>query len=130
MAVNRDKPDRWKDDIRKSVDLFNDWFLHFAQSAFRAERLKATKWVEDTLEWTRNLRDLSPAVLKQHPGILPTLRMTCCPPIARDRLIGLSGAGDSLVNRMEKEQKVGARLADGDLNVQLAKIGAIIQRLA
>src|SRR5437867_10700394 len=122
MAVNRDKPDRWKDDIRKSVDLFNDWFLHFAPSAFRAERLKATKWVEDTLKWTRNLRDLSPAVLKKYPGIFPTLRMTCCPPIARDRLIGLAGANNSLVNRMEKEQKVGVRWSHDALNSQLTKI--------
>jgi hypothetical protein len=130
MAVNRDKPDRWKDDIRQSVDLFNEWFLRFAPSAFRAERLKSTKWVEDTLKWTRNLRDLSPAVLKQYPGILPTLRMTCCPPIARDRLIGLAGSNKGLVNRMEKEQKIGARWSHDALNSQLAKIGAIIQRLA
>ena len=85
-AVNRDKPDRWKDDIRQSVDLYNRWFMRFAPAAFRAERIKATKWVEDTLEWTQNLRDVSPAVLKLHPGILPTLRMACCPPLARDRL--------------------------------------------
>jgi len=30
MAVNRDKPDRWKRDIAQSVDMYNDWFMHFA----------------------------------------------------------------------------------------------------
>jgi hypothetical protein len=32
MAVNRDKPDRWKKDIARSVDLYNDWFFEFAPS--------------------------------------------------------------------------------------------------
>ena len=30
MAVNRDKPDRWKADIEQSVDMYNDWFIRFA----------------------------------------------------------------------------------------------------
>ena len=30
MAVNRDKPDRWKTDIARSVDMYNDWFMNFA----------------------------------------------------------------------------------------------------
>ena len=130
MAVNRDKPDRWKADIRQSVDLYNNWFLRFAPSAFRAERIKATKWVEDTLRWTHNLRDISPAALKQHPGVLPTLRMACCPPIARDRLIGLSGVNPAVVLRMESENKLPMRMPLEILDAQLVRIGTIITRLA
>lgn len=26
MAVNRDKPDRWKADVAQSVDMYNTWF--------------------------------------------------------------------------------------------------------
>jgi hypothetical protein len=130
MGVNRDKPDRWKEDIRKSVDLYNRWFMRFAPSAFRAERLKATKWVEDTLNWTRHLRDLSPSVLKQHPGMLPTLRMACCPPIARDRLIGLAAVNPAIVGRMELENRLPVRLSPEVLDAELIKIGRIIQRLA
>ena len=33
MAVNRDKPDRWKRDIAQSVDMYNDWFMRFAPKA-------------------------------------------------------------------------------------------------
>ena len=43
MAVNRDKPDRWKNDIAKSVDFYNNWFLEFAPKAFRDTRFKTTK---------------------------------------------------------------------------------------
>ena len=130
MAVNRDKPDRWKEDIRSSVDLYNSWFLQFAPSAFRAERLKATKQVENALNWTRNLRDLSPDVLKAHPDMLPPLRMSCCPPIARDRLIGLGGVSTGVVVRMECDRKLPSRMPSEVLDAELAKIGSIIQRLA
>lgn len=30
MGVNLDKPGRWKADVAKSVDMYNDWFLKFA----------------------------------------------------------------------------------------------------
>jgi len=30
VAVNSDKPGRWKADIARSVDLYNDWFMKFA----------------------------------------------------------------------------------------------------
>jgi len=33
MAVNRDKPDRWKEDMAKSVDLYNEWFMKSAPTA-------------------------------------------------------------------------------------------------
>ena len=55
MAVNRDKPDRWKTDVAKSVDMYNEWFLNFAPQAFRATRIETTKKVEIALQLTSNL---------------------------------------------------------------------------
>ncbi len=129
MAVNRDKPDRWKSDIAQSVDLYNDWFMKFAPEAFRRERNTATKSVKDTLKWTDNLRNVNPEVLRRSPGVLPTLRMSTCPPLARDRLIGLAGVPKSLVERMEKEGKLPVILKGERLNTELGKIGAIIEKL-
>ena len=40
MAVNRDKPDRWKEDIAQSVDMYNDWFVRFAPKAYRMTRVR------------------------------------------------------------------------------------------
>jgi hypothetical protein len=42
MGVNCDKPQRWKRDIALSVDLYNEWFLNFAPSTYREERVRAT----------------------------------------------------------------------------------------
>ncbi len=38
MGVNTDKPQRWKQDIARSVDFYNDWFLKFAPKAYRETR--------------------------------------------------------------------------------------------
>ena len=67
MAINRDKPNRWKIDIAKSVDLYNCWFMEFAPKAFRSTRARTAKDVEDALKATQNLTDISPALLKKHP---------------------------------------------------------------
>lgn len=129
MAVNRDKPDRWKADILQSVDMYNDWFMKFAPAAFRETRIKTTKDVAETLHATKNLTRIGIDILKSNPGVLPTLRMSTCPPLAVDRLIGLSGVPKNLVERME-ENKLPVKLAGASLDVALRKIGAIIEQLA
>lgn len=101
MPVNLDKPHLWKRDIEASVDLYNGWFMQFAPSAFRTERIRTTKAVGEMFERTAALTAITPMVLKAHPSILPALRMSTCPPIARDRLVGLSGVNKNLVKRME-----------------------------
>ncbi|MGE4089763.1 MAG: XamI family restriction endonuclease [Candidatus Binatia bacterium] len=70
MAVNLDKPHLWKEDIAKSVDMYNDWFLKFAPKAFRETRIQTTKDVEATLKATNNLRNVAPLILRIHPVTL------------------------------------------------------------
>ena len=91
MAVNSNRTDRWKADIAQSVDMYNDWFLQFAPNAYRTTRVQTTNDVEATLKATSNLTDIGVALLRAEPGVLPTLRMATCPPLAVDRLIGLAG---------------------------------------
>jgi XamI restriction endonuclease len=102
MPVNLDKPHLWKRDVGASVDLYNEWFMQFAPTAFRAERNRTTQSVKDMFARTASLTALSPMVLKAHPSILAALRMSTCPPIARDRLVGLSGVNKNLVKKMEE----------------------------
>ncbi len=87
MGINRDKPHKWKKDIARSVDMYNDWFMKFAPRAFRETRIKTTKDVITALKITNNMTAISSSILKTNPEILPTLRMSTCPPIAVDRLI-------------------------------------------
>lgn len=101
MGINCDKPQRWKRDIALSVDLYNDWFLNFAPTTYREERVRATGDVEAMLDRTGHLRRLSLRELSEHPSILFGLRMCTAPPIARDRLVGLAGVPRSLVDTKE-----------------------------
>ena len=130
MPVNLNKPERWKEDIARSVDMYNDWFMKFAPKAFRETRMKTTADVTATLGATNNITDIRPAVLRYHPEVLPTLRMSTFPPLAMDRLIGLAGVPKSMVMRMEKERKLPVRMSDSNVDVELAKIGTIIEKMA
>ena len=56
--------------------------------------------------------------------------MATCPPLAVDRLIGLSGVPDNLVKTMDKDGKLPVRLRGPALDAELQKIGSIIERLA
>lgn len=129
MAVNLDKPHRWKQDILQSVDMYNDWFLKFAPDAFRSTRIETTKDVQAALEVTSNLTDVRPDVLRRHPEILPTLRMATCPPLAVDRLIGLAKVSPAMVKRMELEKALPVRMDLAQLDDELRKIGDIIERM-
>lgn len=130
MSVNSDKPDRWKADIAQSVDLYNNWFIRFAPKAYRDTRAETTKTVESALKLTAHLTDISPSVLQRHPSILPMLRMATAPPIARDRLIGLTGVSPNLVKGMEIDKRIPPRMTAVLVEAELEKIGQMIKRLA
>ena len=130
MAVNRDKPDRWKADIEQSVDMYNDWFIRFAPEAYRTTRFQTTIDVKATLEATENLTDIDVELLRANPSILPTLRMATCPPLAVDRLIGLAGVPANLVKVMEKDGKLPPRMSRQEVDSALGKVAAVIQKMA
>jgi len=126
MGANLNKPHLWKDDIARSVDLYNEWFLNFAPNTYREERVKATKHVQDMLLRTRHLRNLTPDELRSDPSILFALRMATAPPIARDRLVGLAGISKSLVNNMELERRLPPQMKTTALDTNLRKITEMI----
>lgn len=127
--MNRNNPDTWKRDIALSVDMYNDWFLRFAPSAFRETRLKTTVQVEETLRKTANLTNVSVDLLRAEPMVLPVLRMSTCPPLAVDRLVGLSGASKNLVASME-EGKLPSRMLLASMLAELRLIGQICEKMA
>ena len=130
MAVNRDKPDLWKADIARSVDMYNYWFLHFAPDAYRETRLQSTRDVEATMNATQDLTNVNVDLLRTNPSVLPTLRMATCPPLAVDRLIGLSGVSANLVRNMEKYQRMPRRMSHQKVDSDLARIAETIQKMA
>ena len=129
MPVNSDKPQLWKSDVIQSVDLYNNWFVNFAPSAYRMARGQATTDVEEALKLTNYLKNIEPAILKTYPAVIPMLRMATAPPIARDRLIGLAGVPSSLINSMEKLKRIPPQMLSANLDINLRKIGDVIEKL-
>ena len=129
MPVNSNKPDRWKLDITKSVDFYNDWFMRFAPKAYRDTRTEATLHVKAALGLTDNLTNITPSVLQENPSMLSMLRMATAPPIARDRLTGLAGLSQGLVHSMEANKRVPSGMAPEILESELQKIGQVIMTL-
>lgn len=129
MPVNSDKPALWPADVTASVAMYNSWFRQFAPDAFRTTRVQAVADVEAALQLTGGLTDITPQTLQRHPGILPTLRMATCPPLAVDRLVGLSGVDKNVVACLEKG-RLPTRLTGRALTTELAKIADIIKAMA
>src|SRR5689334_10396229 len=128
MAVNRDKPDRWNEDTAKSVDFYNKWYVECAPLAFRDTRIQAAQDVENTLLATSDFAAITAQVLIEKPGILPTLRMACCPPLAVDRLIGLADASKNIVGCME-EGKLPLRMRPVTLDENLDRIIQTVDKM-
>ncbi len=106
--------------------------MDFAPKAFRETRISTAKSIEETLRKTNYLNNVSPEILQKHPEVLPILRMSTCPPIAKDRLIGLSGVSKSLVQNMEdsKNPHISPRMKKSKLTIELQKISNIIIKMA
>lgn len=132
MGINLDKPHLWKQDIIQSVDLYNTWFMDFAPKAFRETRVSTARSVEKALKETNYLNNVSPEVLQKHPEVMPILRMSTCPPIARDRLVGLAGVSKSLLQNMEDSENphISPRMQKEKLRIELQKISDIIIKMA
>lgn len=128
MAINADKPTRWKSDVAASIDLYNSWFLEFAPNTYRETRVKTTTKVLLDLERTRYMTLISPAVLMTYPDVLPTLRMSTAPPLARDRLVGLAYVSKSIVESLERG-KAPRRTSEVDIMAALDRIGTVCSRL-
>lgn len=96
--------------------------------AFRSTRLRTTEHVKASLFATRDLRSLECATLRANPASLSTLRMCTAPPLAVDRLVGLSGASKSLIGSMG-EGKLAARMKAELLEENLNKVCDVLQKL-
>lgn len=128
MSVNRDKPDRWKEDIAASVDMYNEWFVQFAPATYRGTRQKTTADVEAMLQATDYLACVNASLLRERPGVLPALRMSTCPPLAVDRLVGLADVSSNLVRKMEKG-RLPPRMSTEDLGGDLQRIADTLTRM-
>jgi hypothetical protein len=128
LVINADKPLLWKDDVAASVDLYNEWFLGYAPRTYRETRIQTITEVKNAFDITNHLSTITPSIIKASPEILFTLRMCTAPPIARDRLIGLSYIDGNLVHALERG-KIPPRMNQQALQRSLESICNTINKL-
>ena len=128
MPINADKPQLWKADTRASVDQFNNWFTQFAPQAYRDSRKQTIRDVERGLRLTEDLTIVTPKVIQANPEILQMLRMSTCPPLARDRLIGLANSTKNFVGRMENG-KIPPKLAPELVLDHLGRLSTVLTKM-
>jgi len=128
MPITADKPHLWKADTRASVDQFNNWFTQFAPKAYRDSRAQTIEDVDRGLRLTQDLTSVTPKIIQANPEVLPMLRMSTCPPLARDRLIGLANSSRNFVGRMEKG-KIPPKLASELVLDHLDKISTVLSKM-
>ena len=128
MNINRSRPDMWKEDVVASVRLYNSWFLAAAPEAYRVTRAAVVDDVENLFHATNDMRDITPEIIMRNPAILSTLRMSTAPPIARDRLMGLSYAPGSLVKTLE-DGSLPKRMARSELLGHLNRMCDVFDEL-
>jgi hypothetical protein len=126
--INADKPTQWKADIAASIDHYNAWFMRFAPRTYRNKRVEVTGHVEDALVASADLADVSTAALQSNPGMLPVLRMCCCPPLARERLAGLAGVKKTLIEKLE-EGSLPSRTKPAVLESSLGQVVKVLSEL-
>ena len=127
FIINRRNTELWKEDTVESVSLYNDWFLNFAPTTYTNERKRAMEQVGLSIRLTDNLQFTS-MHLKEHPEFITILRMATTPPIARDRLIGLSEVKPSFVRAME-EGRFLQRLSEQEKEARLNRIVKVLEKL-
>lgn len=132
FSINRNRSELWNEDWQASVLQYNTWFMsaeNGAPAAYREARAEVVADVEKLFRATDYMRALTPAVIKREPSIVSTLRQTTAPPIARDRLMGLSNANKNLLKKMEDEDKLPPRMDVTTLNENLVRICKVIDRM-
>jgi len=125
---NRFSTDQWKKDSIMAIDLYNQWFMSSAPEAFRNARAGVIKQVISAIKYFDFFRNISIASLREHPEYLSVLRACTAPPLAIDRLVGLSGTTRNMVCSLEKG-KLPHKSSQDQLTTSIRNILQIITKL-
>ena len=128
MRKNRFRTDLWKNDSIKSVDLYNEWFMTSAPEAYRKARAGVINDVISAIKGLDSYRSISTEKLLANPEFVSVLRASTAPPLAIDRLAGLSYTTRSIVSTLENG-KMPRKLSREIVEEQINRIISIISKL-
>ena len=121
--INRCNTEHWKEDVRKSVLFYNNWFLNFAPITYVNARKQAIERVERAFNNSNFFNDITEEMLMKSPETVAILRMATTPPLARDRLAGLANVPKQLIKKLEEGKSSGGKIVIADI------VGIIVRLL-
>lgn len=125
---NRFRTDSWKDDSLKSVDLYNEWFMTSAPEAYKAARKGVMDKVKRVFRLSSNLTCITSDLVIDNPSYISVLRACTAPPLASDRLVGLSYTKKSLLKRLE-DGKLPSQMDSVELRASIEKLLSVVSQL-
>ena len=123
--ANLRSPEIWKADSWCSVEFYNNWFMSFAPEAFRKARSGVLANVSEAFRITKDLTDITSHNIISNPSVLAVLRMTTAPPLAQDRLAGLSYISRNILKTLECG-KLPKKISHEDMHSILEKVLTVI----
>ena len=103
--------------------------MESAPEAYRTNRTQTVKDIKSTLKLTTNMTNIGIELLRKNPSIMPSLRMSTCPPLAIDRLVGFADISRNLIKVMEKKNRLSSRIPCHRINQDLKKIVSVIAKM-
>lgn len=100
--ANIRRTELWKSDSWASVEFYNKWFIEYAPKAFREARNGVLTKVITTFKETSDLSQITTEAVLKNPKTMEVLRMITAPPLAQDRLAGLSYVNRSILKSIEQ----------------------------
>lgn len=129
MAINIHDQEKWNADIKESVRTYNEWFQSYTPKIYYSVREASAHMIDRFFVDSNNMTELSVGFLQQYPHYLGILRLAAAPPVARDRLKGLSQIqAGTLIKKMEESQNWIMSNQQEDLERMLSVISKLLDR--
>lgn len=128
LGANIHQVERWKKDSWESVEYYNRWFISFAPKAFLEARKGALNRVIEAFSNTEDLRSITIDNILGCPRILEVLRLVTAPPLAQDRLVGLSYSKKSFIKSLETG-RIPRNFNTGESKDCLARVVSVINAM-
>lgn len=125
---NRFRTDLWKADSALSVDFYNDWFMSSAPETYKAARTGVLNKVLCAIRNLDFLKDINCQSILNHPEYISVLRACTAPPLAIDRLAGLSKTSRNVITNLDKG-RLPKRMTESELRHAISSMKAVISKL-
>lgn len=117
MLNNHKDSSEWTEDINISVNQYNEWFIMFAPTVYETKFNVITERVKELVLNSNGFNSIDLDLIRKYPTVIEILRLCTAPPLARDRLTGLSGLSQTASSFVKKLEEGTVQSKNSDENI-------------